>query len=159
MLTTSPNASAVTDYTKHLLDECVLDRALPKDPWFHNAAYLNSAYSILDGFLHGDWSSEYAYSAVIDLHDAPDGVSLEVAVDLIGSDPDEYAVGGIAYLTVPNVGDLRLALAKAVRDTDLYSTAYLTDPAGQINYLIGAFCKLIDQALAPVHVLLAKAST
>ncbi|MDH6283929.1 hypothetical protein [Prescottella agglutinans] len=153
MFTAHPNASAITQYAGAFSSD-YLDHLLPKDPWFHlHAAYLTSAYELLEGFVHGDWPGARDAPDPIELRGAPDGVNLKVAVDLIGADTDEIALGGVAYLTIPGVGDLHLALPKATRDTDLFSAAHLYDPAAQISHVITSFCRQVDRALAPVDAL------
>lgn len=159
MLTATPNAGALAQYTASLAIDCDLDHLLPKEPWFHfHGVYLANAAAIIDGFLQGDWTDAPTDLTAIELHGAANGVTLEVAADIFGQDPDELALGGVAYLNIPEVGDLRIALAKATRDTDMFTAAHLYDPAAQITHVIERFCRQVDSALAPVDALLHRKS-
>ncbi|MCZ4589622.1 hypothetical protein O4328_39320 [Rhodococcus opacus] len=156
MITVSADPASVAGLAAHLLaDEDLIDRLLPKDPWFHHgSAYLDSAYRILSEYLTGEWQCTPPTAPSLDLHGALAGTSLEVSVDLVGPEPNAQSLSGVVYLDLPNLDTIRLALANVTRDTELFSAQHLYDPAAQINHVIATLCELVNRALAPVSALL-----
>lgn len=158
MLTVTADQRMVEAFADHLVaDDDLIDRLLPKDPWFHSNAYLESAYCLLRQYLTSEWRDGQD-DPVLHLHGAPAGALIEVAVDLIGPEQHEQTLGGIVYLDLPRIETIRLALPTATRDTDVFSASHLYEPPAQITHVIGALCSLVDRALAPVSSLLTRAA-
>lgn len=160
MLNVTADQRMVEAFAVHLVaEDDLIDRLLPKDPWFHCNVYLDSAYCLLRQYLDSEWHYDHSQDdPVLHLHGAPAGATIEVAVDLIGTEQHEQALGGVVYLDLPDVETIRLALPAATRDTDVFSAAHLYDPTAQITHVIGALCSLVDRALAPISSLLVRAA-